>query len=121
MCPALRPRASPLAFLPQSREVARRAPGEIVGEFAIFSDEPRKASVVAIGRVKALLLTRDKYMELYAGCDAADSRLHVRSPPVFTLLSACALNVGLPPTTQQLVLEKLTTVPTAPPPKPNGV
>lgn len=64
----------------QDKELVRRQLGEVVGEFAIFSDEPRRASVIAVGRVKALLLTRDKYMELYS--KTVGTTLHVRVEPV---------------------------------------
>ena len=87
-----------------------------MGEFAIFSDEPRKASVVAVGRVKALLLTRDKYMELYTACVGTSLHVRVASPAweadgrTVCCLASCGktdyhVRVG------QVVLEKLTTLP----------
>ena len=64
----------------------------MVGEFAIFSDEPRRASVIAVGRVKALVLTRDKYMELYQKSEG--TTLHVRfvcsfRPPAHVVTGCC--------------------------------
>ena len=100
----------------QTRELVRRSPGEVVGEFAIFSDDPRKASVTARGQTKVLMLTRDKYLELYSASEAG-SALQVRCFMACTigvnhvidthLACECVYCVG-----EQKVLERITTVPT---------
>jgi CRP-like cAMP-binding protein len=45
-------------------EVARRGPGEYVGEMAIISQEPRMASLVAAGEVRLLSLERAAFEEV---------------------------------------------------------
>ena len=94
----------------QDKELVRRQLGEVVGEFAIFSDEPRRASVIAVGRVKALLLTRDKYMELYR--KTVGTTLHVRANVHVTARGAASDTVLCSVArVTQVVLEKLTNVP----------
>jgi CRP-like cAMP-binding protein len=45
----------------QSRDLARRRPGEVVGEMAIISQEPRMASVLAAGQVRLLSIDRRSF------------------------------------------------------------
>ncbi|MGH2724795.1 MAG: HEAT repeat domain-containing protein [Actinomycetota bacterium] len=45
-------------------EVARRGPGYLVGEMAILSDEPRMASLVAVGDVRTLSLDRKRFQRI---------------------------------------------------------
>jgi NTE family protein len=42
-------------------ELARRKPGEYVGEMAIISDEPRMASLIALGDVRALCINQKQF------------------------------------------------------------
>jgi CRP-like cAMP-binding protein len=43
------------------KEVARRKTGDVVGEMAIISREPRIASLVALGDVRTLCLDRQRF------------------------------------------------------------
>jgi HEAT repeat protein len=45
----------------QSRDLARRRPGEVVGEMAIITQEPRMASVLAAGPVRLLSIDRRSF------------------------------------------------------------
>ena len=45
----------------QSRDLARRRAGEVVGEMAIISQEPRMASVMAAGQVRLLSIDRRSF------------------------------------------------------------
>jgi len=45
-------------------EVARREPGEYVGEMAIISQEPRMASLVAVGDVRMLCIDQKSFESL---------------------------------------------------------
>ena len=45
----------------QSRDLARRRPGEVVGEMAIISQEPRMASLLAAGPVRMLSIDRRSF------------------------------------------------------------
>ena len=45
----------------QSRDLARRRPGEVVGEMAIITQEPRLASVLAAGQVRLLSIDRRSF------------------------------------------------------------
>jgi len=45
-------------------EIARRQPGDIVGEMAIISQEPRIASLVAAGEVRVLCVERKQFEAL---------------------------------------------------------
>jgi len=45
-------------------EVARRKPGEYVGEMAIISREPRMASLVAAGEVRMLCIAQKQFESL---------------------------------------------------------
>jgi HEAT repeat protein len=48
----------------QQAEVARRRPGDCVGEMAILSEEPRMASLVADGDVRTLSLDRTRFQRI---------------------------------------------------------
>ena len=43
------------------KEIARRKPGDYVGEMAIISQEPRMASLVAVGDVRTLCIDRQQF------------------------------------------------------------
>ena len=45
----------------QDRELARRQPGEVVGEMSILSQEPRMASLVAVGDVRTLTVEQRQF------------------------------------------------------------
>jgi CRP-like cAMP-binding protein len=45
-------------------EVARRQPGDYVGEMAIVSEEPRMASLVAGGDVRTLSIDRKRFQRI---------------------------------------------------------
>lgn len=45
----------------QSHELARRQPGEVVGEMSIISQEPRMASLVAVGSVRTLTVDQKQF------------------------------------------------------------
>ena len=45
----------------QALELARRTPGEYVGEMAILSQEPRMASLVASGGVRTLCIDQKQF------------------------------------------------------------
>jgi HEAT repeat protein len=45
-------------------EVARRGPGYIVGEMAILAEQPRMASLVAVGEVKSLSIDRKRFQRI---------------------------------------------------------
>jgi len=45
-------------------ELARRGPGDYVGEMAIISQEPRMASLVAHGNVRVLHITQAQFESL---------------------------------------------------------
>jgi CRP-like cAMP-binding protein len=45
----------------QGSELARRRPGDIVGEMAIISRQPRMATLVAAGGVRALCLDQKQF------------------------------------------------------------
>ena len=45
----------------QPRDLARRRPGEVVGEMAIITQEPRMASVLAAGQVRLLSIDRRSF------------------------------------------------------------
>jgi hypothetical protein len=49
---------------PNDHEVARRGPGEYVGEMAVISQEPRMASLVAVGEVRLLCIGRPQFEEI---------------------------------------------------------
>lgn len=46
------------------KEVARRKVGEVVGEMSIISREPRVASLLAVGEVRTLYITREQFESL---------------------------------------------------------
>jgi CRP-like cAMP-binding protein len=48
----------------EEKEIARRKPGDVVGEMALISQEPRMASLVAVGEVRALCIEQDKFIEI---------------------------------------------------------
>jgi len=45
----------------EGRELARRQPGEVVGEMAIVSQEPRMASLFALGDVRTLVVEQKQF------------------------------------------------------------
>lgn len=47
-------------------EIARRQPGDFVGEMALLNSAPRMASAKACGDVKCAYLGRDDFLELLA-------------------------------------------------------
>jgi hypothetical protein len=46
------------------REIARRGPGDIVGEMALISDQPRMADLIASGDVRTLCIDRRNFQAL---------------------------------------------------------
>ncbi len=48
----------------EERELARLGPGQVFGEMALFDDEPRSATVVAVGEADLLSLDRDRFASL---------------------------------------------------------
>jgi len=46
------------------RVLARLATGDFFGEMALFDDEPRSATVIAVGEVEVLSLQRDRFHSL---------------------------------------------------------
>jgi HEAT repeat protein len=48
------------------REVARRGPGEYVGEMAVITQEPRSATLAAAGEVRLLCIGRAQFEEILA-------------------------------------------------------
>jgi CRP/FNR family transcriptional regulator, cyclic AMP receptor protein len=44
--------------------VARRGPGYIVGEMAIVAEQPRMASLVAVGHVRTLSIDRTRFQRI---------------------------------------------------------
>jgi CRP-like cAMP-binding protein len=49
---------------PKEIELARRKPGEYVGEMALISNEPRIASLIAVGSVHALCIDQKSFEAL---------------------------------------------------------
>jgi CRP/FNR family transcriptional regulator, cyclic AMP receptor protein len=45
----------------RGREIARAVPGDIVGEMALLEDEPRCATVTALGPLRAIVMTRQTF------------------------------------------------------------
>jgi CRP/FNR family transcriptional regulator, cyclic AMP receptor protein len=45
-------------------EVARRGPGYIVGEMAVIAEQPRMASLVAVGHVRTLSIDRTRFQRI---------------------------------------------------------
>jgi CRP-like cAMP-binding protein len=56
-------------------EIARRKAGEYVGEMALISREPRSASVIAVGHVRALSIDQKSFESLLR--DRPDASLAV--------------------------------------------
>jgi hypothetical protein len=48
----------------KGREIARRKTGEVVGEMALVSQEPRMASLVASGEVRTLCIEQPTFVDL---------------------------------------------------------
>ena len=46
------------------RVLARLAAGDFFGEMALFDDEPRSATVIAVGEVEVVALQRDRFHSL---------------------------------------------------------
>jgi HEAT repeat protein len=55
----------------RSRELARRGEGEVVGEMAVISREPRMATMVASGEVRALIITQAEFEQILGECPEA--------------------------------------------------
>lgn len=51
----------------RGHEMARRKPGDYVGEMAIISQQPRMATLVAVGDVRALSISRKPFEEILRG------------------------------------------------------
>lgn len=53
--------AGDVSIVTGGREIARRGRGDYVGEMAVLDGEPRSASVVALGSVRALRIGRREF------------------------------------------------------------
>jgi CRP-like cAMP-binding protein len=51
----------------RGHEMARRKPGDYVGEMAIISQQPRMATLVAAGEVRTLSISRKPFEEILRG------------------------------------------------------
>jgi hypothetical protein len=51
----------------RGHEMARRKPGDYVGEMAIISQQPRMATLVAVGEVRTLSISRKPFEEILRG------------------------------------------------------
>ena len=47
-------------------ELARRGPGEVVGEMSVITEKPRMASLVAVGDVRTLSIDRARFERILA-------------------------------------------------------
>jgi CRP-like cAMP-binding protein len=47
-------------------ELARRGPGDVVGEMSVISGQPRMASLVAVGDVRTLSIDRSRFERILA-------------------------------------------------------
>jgi CRP/FNR family transcriptional regulator, cyclic AMP receptor protein len=47
-------------------ELARRGPGEVVGEMSVITGRPRMASLVAVGDVRILSIDQERFERILA-------------------------------------------------------